>query len=155
MKKEDAIKAARKVITEEWGINIINSNERDDRKAGYRWLSIKYFPEFYDFINLTTTGRPRLKKGYEVHHIDFDHSNNVISNIVVLTVRQHRTIHYMFDPAFKHTKKLLASYLVGKPSYNKGKKGVRKETSDKMRAAHKGTHRVYDNQEHTKWHMEK
>ena len=43
----------------------------------------------------------------------------------------------------------------GHITHNKGKKGVRKETSDKMRAAHKGTHRVYDNQEHTKWHMEK
>ncbi len=155
MKKEDAVIAARRVITEEWGINIINLNERNDNKDGYKWLAIKYFPEYYDFVNLTTTGRPRLKKGYEVHHIDFDHSNNVISNIVVLTVKQHRTIHYRFDPTFNHTKKLLSSYLIGKPPYNKGKRGVRKETSDKMSAVHKDTHRVYDNPEHTKWHMEK
>lgn len=34
-----------------------------------------------------------IPKGYEVHHKDFDKSNNDISNLELLTVAQHRKLH--------------------------------------------------------------
>lgn len=44
----------------------------------------------------------------------------------------------------------------GKPSWNSGRTGIyTKETKQKMSKSKINTHRVYDNPEHTKWHMEK
>lgn len=35
----------------------------------------------------------KIPDGYEVHHIDFDRSNNDISNLQLLTVSEHRRLH--------------------------------------------------------------
>ena len=82
---------------------LIDSDERDDSKgypAGYVKLAQKYWPEEFD-------GTYKI-----VHHIDGDHSNNVVTNLVVLTPKEHALVHKMFDeyyktkkPEYKHKKK--------------------------------------------------
>ena len=81
-----------KYLTEVLGKRLIDSDERDDRKnpSGYRELAKKYWPE--EFTD-------NVKK--HVHHIDFDHSNNVVSNLVVLTHQEHLLIHRLFDPNYE------------------------------------------------------
>lgn len=34
-----------------------------------------------------------VPKGYEIHHIDFDTTNNDISNLIMLTIKEHKEIH--------------------------------------------------------------
>lgn len=50
---------------------------------------LNYNPNYFEEIN----GFIVLKKGYEVHHIDFNHDNNDISNLQVLTHSEHVSIH--------------------------------------------------------------
>ena len=38
-------------------------------------------------------GQHILKKGFHVHHIDGNHSNNSIDNLIVVTRSEHRKIH--------------------------------------------------------------
>lgn len=38
-------------------------------------------------------GQHVLKKGFQVHHIDGNHSNNSIDNLMVVTMAEHRKIH--------------------------------------------------------------
>ena len=44
----------------------------------------RYVWEFYN---------TKIPDGYEVHHIDFDRSNNNISNLQLLTVSEHKKLH--------------------------------------------------------------
>lgn len=46
-------------------------------------------PKFFCSVN----GYVALKKDYEVHHIDGNHSNNEVSNLQVLTKSEHRSEH--------------------------------------------------------------
>ena len=54
-------------------------------EQNYKQFDIKYFEE----IN----GRIVLKKSSHVHHIDGNHSNNDINNLMPLTRAEHRKIH--------------------------------------------------------------
>ena len=78
-----------KYLTEVLGKRLIDSDEKSVAN-GYVQLAKKYWPEEY------SSGEKRV-----VHHIDFDHSNNVVSNLVVLTCREHMLIHKLFDPAYE------------------------------------------------------
>lgn len=62
---------------------------RDDRTGYYLNSTIHKRMHVYvwEYYNGT------IPKGYEVHHIDFDRSNNDISNLQLLTKSEHKHIH--------------------------------------------------------------
>ena len=35
--------------------------------------------------------------GYQIHHIDGDHTNNSLNNLVVVTPAMHKRLHYLMD----------------------------------------------------------
>lgn len=88
MTPEEIESLQRKYLVEELGKNLIDSEERDDRKSptGYRVLAMKYWPE--EFAD---------GKRKHVHHINFNRSDNRVCNLVVLTPSEHRLIHSTFD----------------------------------------------------------
>lgn len=45
-----------------------------------------------------------LKDGYFVHHIDFNHNNNDISNLQVVTKSEHTRIHNLANPRKRSSK---------------------------------------------------
>ena len=104
---------------------LIDSDERDNRKYGYRFLAKKYWPEEFD----------GTKK--HVHHIDGNSKNNVVSNLVVLTPSEHQKLHNLFYPKTIAAKKAIADSHRGKPGPNRGKK-FSEESKRKMSIAHKG-----------------
>ena len=69
---------------------------------GYNALAKKYL--LNDFV----TG-----KRNHIHHINFDHSDDRLCNLVVLTSSEHRIIHYMFDPKAEDTKLKLRDAVLG------------------------------------------
>ena len=93
---EDIIEQEKKYLVEVLGKKLIDSDEYDNSddysERGYLRLAKKYWPE--EFIG----DEPK-----EVHHIDFDRTNNAVSNLVVLTRSEHMKIHYMFDSNYSHT----------------------------------------------------
>lgn len=52
--------------------------------GNFKCLMHRYVWEYYN---------GKIPKGYEIHHIDFDRSNNDISNLQLLTKSKHRKIH--------------------------------------------------------------
>lgn len=46
----------------------------------------------YELIWMAYHMRP-IPKGYDIHHIDFDWTNNAIENLQLLTAEEHRKIH--------------------------------------------------------------
>lgn len=132
---EDIIEQEKKYLVEVLGKKLIDSDERDDRKLGYKVLAKKYWPEEFKDEQIK-----------HVHHIDFNHSNNVVSNLVVLTPSEHSSIHSMFDigymPSFsglhhsEETKKILSELRKGKRPWNKGKT-LSEETRQKISIARK------------------
>ena len=104
---------------------LIDSNESDNRKYGYRFLALKYWPEEFD-------GTPK-----HVHHIDGNRRNNVVSNLVVLTPSEHQKLHNLFYPKTIAARKVIADSHRGKPSPMKGRK-LSEESKKKLSIAHKG-----------------
>lgn len=100
---EDFILEQKKYLVEVLGKKLIDSDERDDRFYGYRVLAKKYWPEEFE------DGKRK-----HVHHIDFDNTNNVVSNLVVLTGSEHRIIHYLFDQKSKEIKEKISETLKGR-----------------------------------------
>ena len=45
-----------------------------------------------------------LKEGYVVHHIDFNHNNNDISNLQIVTKGEHTRIHNLANPRKRNSK---------------------------------------------------
>jgi hypothetical protein len=45
-----------------------------------------------------------LKKGFEVHHIDHNHNNNSIDNLIVLTKAEHVRLHNIANPRPRNSK---------------------------------------------------
>jgi hypothetical protein len=119
MTLEEIVSLEKEYLINVLGKKLIDSNERDDRSNGYRILARKYWPE--EFAN----GKRR-----HIHHIDFNHSNNVVSNLVVLTPKEHTAIHYLFDPKSKEHKKKIGESRKGKP--------LTEETRKKISEVHKG-----------------
>lgn len=50
---------------------------------------LRFNPDFFQNINDVWV----LKKSYQVHHIDGNHDNNNIENLIVVTRGEHTTIH--------------------------------------------------------------
>ena len=62
---------------------------RDD-KAGY-YLNSTIHKRMHIYVWEFYNGK--VPKGCEIHHIDFDKSNNDISNLQLLTISEHRKLH--------------------------------------------------------------
>lgn len=129
---EDFILEQKKYLVEVLGKKLIDSDEYD---KDYRRLAKKYWPEEF---------KDGTKK--VVHHIDFDRTNNVVSNLVVLNYSEHEIVHLKFDINFingmlnKHhseeTKQRLSELHKGKPSPIKGKhlsEEAKKKISEKAK----------------------
>ena len=124
MTPEEIESSQRTFLVEELGKKLINSNERVGKNIkiskgkylqGHRYLAMKYWPE--EFTDDTRK---------EVHHINFDHFDNVTSNLVVLTPFEHRTVHNLFDVHRKEGYKKAAASNTGKTRT----KETRKKMSD-------------------------
>ena len=48
----------------------------------------KYYENYYDV---------KIPKGYEIHHIDLNHENNDINNLVSLPRKLHRKLHFYIN----------------------------------------------------------
>lgn len=132
MVSDNLILAEKEYIVNVLGKQLFDIDERDHRRDGYGELASKYWPEYFS--------NGKIIKGYNVHHIDFDRSNNVVSNLVVLTVSEHRQLHWMFDPKYENTRKLMSEIAIENRSkqlieYYKTDKG--RETKYKISAANR------------------
>lgn len=81
----------------------------DGRVKLHRFIveqNYKYFSPT-DFVIIG--GKHYLKPGLCVHHINEDHDDNAINNLMVVTSSQHRRIHNKLDPRLhdKHNGKFL------------------------------------------------
>lgn len=97
---EEIVTLEKKFITEELHRPLYDIDERDARKHGYKILARKYWPEYFDESIIISGGISKILKGYCIHHIDFDHSNNIVSNLIVLPRKEHINLHHMFDPSY-------------------------------------------------------
>jgi hypothetical protein len=52
-------------------------------------IARKIYEQYNGIIPTDTTGRR-----YEIHHLDGDHDNNDISNLVAVTIQEHYDLHY-------------------------------------------------------------
>ena len=62
-----------------------------DEKTGY-YLNSTLRIRMHRFVWLCEKGD--IPKGYDIHHIDHDKSNNDISNLALVTKKQHSKLHY-------------------------------------------------------------
>lgn len=60
----------------------------------------QYDDSFFDLID----GWWYLKDKYDVHHIDHNHSNNELSNLMVLTRGEHTRLHNLVSPRNRDSK---------------------------------------------------
>jgi hypothetical protein len=49
----------------------------------------KLYKEYHGSIPIDADGRT-----YDIHHLDFDHTNNDPNNLVAVTIKEHYDIHY-------------------------------------------------------------
>jgi len=112
---ENTVQAQKEFIVNEFCINLIDSEERDDRIAfqyngkstdGYRYLAMLNWPKLFE-------ENPNL----EVHHINGDHFDNRLCNLVPVTRKQHRKLHARFFDDYKNALKIFTE------SGNRVKKG--------------------------------
>ena len=154
MVSEEIIQAEREYLVNVLGKRLIDSDERDDRKQviingkhykGYIILAKKYWPEEFEKAE-------REEYRIEVHHINFDHSDNRASNLVILTTREHTIIHLKFDPKAPEWGKKISNALKGRKATEETKqkqsesakgKIFSKEHKKNISISKKGTHRVY------------
>ena len=54
--------------------------------------------------SIEINGKKYLKPEYEVHHIDENRLNNDVSNLMVVTRKQHQKIHYELNPRKRNEK---------------------------------------------------
>ena len=155
MISQEIIIAEKEYLVNVLGKKLIDSEERDDNpggwgsKRGYVILAHKYWPEEF------SDGKRK-----HVHHINFDRSDNRACNLVVLTVKEHKLIHKLFDPTYEETSKKLSSSLKGIPhtwmvgnNFAKGKRTQEQRNNIKTNSGSRNTHRVYHPD--GTWHMEK
>lgn len=64
---------------------------RKDKKTGY-WLCSTLHKRLHIYIYEKYNGT--IPKGYQVHHIDHNKDNNEITNLKLLTRKEHDKIHY-------------------------------------------------------------
>ncbi len=104
---EELVCLEKKFLVEVWHKQLFDIDERckGRKKEAYAILARKYWPEY--FVN------NKMLKGYCVHHIDFDHYNDVVSNLVILDASEHKTIHFMFSPKADETRDKISKGLIG------------------------------------------
>ena len=107
-------------------INVLNKKliASDEYSDDYRALAKKYWPDEFD-----------KDETIVVHHIDGNHNNNVVSNLVPLTIKEHIRLHWLFDDRNDRIEKIRQS--------NTGKnlgKIASPETRAKLSNLHKGNH---------------
>lgn len=136
---EEIVKAEREYLVNVLHKKLIDSEEQENRTGivvngkltrGYVVLAMKYWSE--EFSN---------NKHPKVHHINFDHTDNRVSNLVVLTHDEHMLIHRLFDPKYSIRRKHMSDARKGKSPWNKG---LTKETD--KRVAQYGETRKKNNQ---------
>jgi len=54
------------------------------------YLHRSLYKKHHGIIPTDDTGRP-----YDIHHIDGDHTNNVITNLVAVSIQEHYKIHFL------------------------------------------------------------
>jgi hypothetical protein len=59
------------------------------RKRPQSYLHRKIYEKYYGPIPKDDSGR-----SYEIHHIDGNHKNNDISNLIAVTIQEHYLLHY-------------------------------------------------------------
>ena len=64
---------------------------RKDKKSGY-WLCSTLHERLHRYIYEKYNGK--IPKGMQVHHIDHNKDNNEISNLMLLTRKEHDRIHF-------------------------------------------------------------
>lgn len=64
---------------------------RKDKKSGY-WLCSTLHKRLHVYVYEKCNGE--IPKGYQIHHIDHNKDNNDISNLMLLTRKEHNKIHY-------------------------------------------------------------
>lgn len=74
-----------------------------------------------------------IAKGYEVHHIDCDHKNNRLDNLVVVAKHDHKVLHQMLDDI---TRVLLKGYYEEVDYLIKQYHEVIQNTKDEQRKNH-------------------
>lgn len=57
-----------------------------------------------DENSVEINGEKYLKKGYQVHHVNFDRQDNRVENLLVLTAKEHRKIHNALNPRSRNEK---------------------------------------------------
>ena len=161
MKKEkcilgqEEVQAEKDFIVNVLGINLFDSEERDDRPRiqyngkrteGYRYLAMKYWPEIFE----------NTDEIIEVHHINGDHSDNRVCNLVPVTKSQHDKLHVMY---FQNYKEAFNKFQQAGRQYqgageNNGFYGKNHTTTSKNNIGNhfKGKRRYKD--EFGKWHWE-
>ena len=89
MSKEDIIEKQKEHLINVLGKKLYDSEETCGKNS-YRDLARKYWPEEFkhDSWNYSVVK--------EVHHINGDHYDNRLCNLVVLTSKEHREIHALF-----------------------------------------------------------
>ena len=63
---------------------------RKDKKSGY-WLCSTLHKRLHVYVYEKCNGE--IPKGYQIHHIDHNKDNNDISNLMLLTRKEHNKIH--------------------------------------------------------------
>ena len=87
-------------VTEVLVHKVIDSDICVHSTNGYNILAHQYLQdEFKD------DGQKRY-----VHHLDFNHFNNVLNNIVVLTKDEHDLVHHLYDKAHRYYYKNTSKY---------------------------------------------
>lgn len=126
---DDIVKLEKEYLRTVLGKTIIESDET--------WPISKYTP--YHTDNKTTyklLAKKYLKCDYKehrqniVHHINFNHSDNRLCNLVVLTKDEHQNIHWMFDPSYEEVRQKMSEANTGKTYSDE----VRKQRSERMKA---------------------
>lgn len=127
MTPEEIESLQRKFLVEELGKKLIDLDIHCSKTApfvngkrvpAYLYLAKLYWPE--EFAD---------NKRKHVHHIDFNRKHNTLSNLVVLTPKEHRTVHSLFDVKWDRAKEKISTTLKGHVPWNKGKKSSKLSTS--------------------------
>lgn len=79
----------RMVFVGDWYVK----NSRSGRVPEHRYLVELNYQEF-DLTKFEKIGEwYYLKDGYNIHHIDFNHDNNALDNLLIVTRAEHAKIH--------------------------------------------------------------
>jgi len=87
-----------------WAVNK-RGKEYQDKKSGYYWVrGIQYGKKSAKkramIVMEEKLGKP-IPKGYHVHHIDEDVTNDSIENLKLMVSKEHSQLHHLGKPNWK------------------------------------------------------